>query len=147
MMKQMFLLVVPLKSVQHGDSDHLMHKKHHKKRFRGNSMALSTTHIQARTRTHTHTAVFMHHVLPHFFFFLNWGRLKFIVETWMCHYYHNHHSNYIRKLKNLVTFLLSLPFDIFFSSLMVGCRTCINPAASIISQAREVVVFCLLFFS
>lgn len=27
MMKQMFLLAVPLKSVQHGDSDHLMHKK------------------------------------------------------------------------------------------------------------------------
>lgn len=68
----------------------------------------------------------------------------------MCHYYHNHHSNYIRKLKNLVTFLLSLPFDIFFfSSLMVGCRTCINPAASIISQAREVVglfVFLVIVF-
>lgn len=32
MMKQMFLLAVPLKSVQHGDSDHLMHKKHHKKK-------------------------------------------------------------------------------------------------------------------
>lgn len=64
----------------------------------------------------------------------------------MCHYYHNHHSNYIWKLKNLVTFLLSLPFDIFFCSpLMVGCRTCINPAASIISQAREVVVLFVFF--
>lgn len=29
---------------------------------------------------------------------------------------------------------------------MVGCRTCINPAASIISQAREVVVL-FVFFS
>lgn len=67
----------------------------------------------------------------------------------MCHYYHNHHSNYIRKLKNLVTFLLSLPFDFFFvvsSSLMVGCRMCINPAASIISQAIEVVVLLGFFF-
>lgn len=30
---------------------------------------------------------------------------------------------------------------------MVGCRTCINPAASIISQAREVVVLLVFFFS
>lgn len=29
---------------------------------------------------------------------------------------------------------------------MVGCRTCINPAASIISQAREVVVLWFFFF-
>lgn len=67
MMKQMFLLAVPLKSVQHGDSDHLMHKKHHKKRFRGNSMALSTTHTQARTRTHTHSSLYAPCVATFFF--------------------------------------------------------------------------------
>lgn len=139
MMKQMFLLVVPLKSVQHGDSDHLMHKKHHKKK--GSEVIAWLCRPHTYRRAHTHTQQSLCTMCCHIFFFLlNWGRLKFIVETWMCHYYHNHHSNYIRKLKNLVAFPLSLPFDIFFSSLMVGCRTCINPAASITSQAREVVV-------
>lgn len=154
----MFLLVVPLKSVQHGDSDHLMHKKHHKKRFRGNSMALSTTHTGARAHTHTHTAVFMHHVLPHtqFFLFLKLRQTEVYCRNLNVSLLPQSSFKLhleIQKFGNfscypcLLTFRFVGLFFFFSSPLMVGCRTCINPAASIISQAREVVGFVCLFLN
>lgn len=66
-MKQMFLLVVPLKSVQHGDSDHLMHKKHHKKK--GSEVIAWLCRPHTYRRAHTHTQQSLCTMCCHIFFF------------------------------------------------------------------------------